>query len=259
MTRVSAPVAVRRLTAHVLPGAGAVELPGLRVGFGEDPRRVARVAARLPEEAPLAPHDVRTDVTLLEGPHGPVHMHIDRVIYRPATPAVGAVEVGALVARPGAEELLAEDPPWPRPSLRRFACYGVVTDPAGRLLLTRIAEGYPGAGTWHMPGGGVDHGESAKEALLRELVEESGQHGRVGELVSISHYHRSGQLGPDSPQTDISAVWVFFHVHVARPGEPRVTEASGSTSDAAWFTPEDLPHLPLSTTARRALTEIARG
>ncbi|TWH66518.1 NUDIX domain-containing protein [Micromonospora olivasterospora] len=48
------------------------------------------------------------------------------------------------------------------------------------MLLTKIAEGYPGAGLWHLPGGGTDHGEQPAAGLLRELVEEGGQLGRVG-------------------------------------------------------------------------------
>src|SRR5579859_2988321 len=72
----------------------------------------------------------------------------------------------------------------PHPSRRqRFAAYGLVTDPSGRYLLTRIAPGYPGAGSWHLPGGGTDWGETATAGLLREIVEETGQLGTVAELL----------------------------------------------------------------------------
>ncbi|RQX00149.1 NUDIX hydrolase, partial [Micromonospora inaquosa] len=63
----------------------------------------------------------------------------------------------------------------PHPDRRlRFGAYGLVTDRAERILLTQIAEGYPGAGLWHLPGGGTDHGEQPATGLLRELVEEGG-------------------------------------------------------------------------------------
>src|SRR5690606_10031062 len=66
---------------------------------------------------------------------------------------------------------------------QRFAAYAVARDPAGRVLLTRVAPGFPGAGRWHLPGGGTDFGEQPPAALLRELAEETGQQGRVEALL----------------------------------------------------------------------------
>ena len=55
--------------------------------------------------------------------------------------------------------------PVPRPRRgQRFGAYGLVTDPDSRVLLTLIAEGYPGAGRWHLPGGGTDFGEQPPTA-----------------------------------------------------------------------------------------------
>lgn len=91
----------------------------------------------------------------------------------------------------------------PHPDRRlRFGAYGLVTDPAGRVLLTMIADGYPGAGRWHLPGGGTDHGEQPVAALLRELVEEGGQLGRVVELIGVDNLHNPAALGPEGRPLD---------------------------------------------------------
>jgi 8-oxo-dGTP diphosphatase len=130
---------------------------------------------------------------------------------------------------------------------QRFGAYGLVTDPAGRILLTRIAEGYPGAGLWHLPGGGTDHGELPEAALLRELVEETGQHGRVTGLLGTSHRHVPDELGPEGVPIDWHVVRVLFRVQVDEPTEPVVVEAAGgSTVEAGWFNLSTVRDLPLT-------------
>ncbi|MBN2328863.1 MAG: NUDIX domain-containing protein [Candidatus Omnitrophica bacterium] len=51
------------------------------------------------------------------------------------------------------------------------AAVGIVKDGEGRILLTRRARD-PAAGTLDLPGGFIDFGETAEEALARELFEE---------------------------------------------------------------------------------------
>jgi 8-oxo-dGTP diphosphatase len=144
--------------------------------------------------------------------------------------------------------------PLPRDRRQRFGAYGVVTDPAGRVLLAQIAAGYPGAGNWHLPGGGTDHGEQPVSALLRELVEESGQLGRVTRLLDINNLHNPAALGPEGRPLDWHGVRVIYRVEVAAPTEPVVTElAGGSTAKAAWFRLDRLSGLRLSDLAARAL------
>lgn len=138
----------------------------------------------------------------------------------------------------------------------RFGAYGVVTDRAGRTLLSLIADNYPGAGNWHLPGGGTDFGEQPAEGLLREIYEESGQEGVVGELLRVGSRHNPAALGPEGEPLDWYTVRAVFRVSVPKPTVPRVTEAAGSTARSRWFTRAELADIPLTDLARRELLHI---
>lgn len=182
---------------------------------------------------------------------------------RPFTAAV-------LGLSPGQGDLRPEDPPdlpsflalpGPdgRPRAQRFAAYAVATDPAGRLLLTRIADGYPGAGRWHLPGGGTDFGEDPTVALLREVVEETGQHGVVTGLLGVASHRDENSLGPEGYPIDWHGVRAFYRVDVAEPTTTVVHDRGGSTAEAAWFSPSEVDRLELTEVTREAFGSAGMG
>jgi ADP-ribose pyrophosphatase YjhB (NUDIX family) len=148
---------------------------------------------------------------------------------------------------------------WPGDRVQRFAAYGFATDPAGRVLLTLISENYPGAGRWHLPGGGTDFGESPVIGLAREVEEETGQHPVIGELLSLSHRYQADARGPEGRPMDWHGVRVVYRVHIEEPTEARVLDRGGSTADAAWFTPEEAQRLQLTEVAQEALAQYVSG
>lgn len=127
---------------------------------------------------------------------------------------------------------------------QRFAAYAVATDPEGRVLLTRVSDGYPGAGCWHLPGGGTDYGEQPGAALIRELVEETGQRGRLVELLGVASHRDAASLGPEGYPIDWHGVRAFYRVMVDQPAPPTVTDVGGSTCEARWFARDELGALP---------------
>lgn len=155
----------------------------------------------------------------------------------------------------------ADIPPSSPPArVQRFGAYAVATDPDGRILLTRIAPGYPGAGLWHLPGGGTDHGEAPEDALARELHEETSQRGRITGLLGVSHRHDPAAMGPEGVPIDWHVVRVLFRVRVDLPTEPVVTEAAGGSTEAAeWFSPAEVGTQTLTEVARSAVRGLSQA
>lgn len=72
------------------------------------------------------------------------------------------------------------------PILERNAVRSVVLDIDERVLLFQIREPLDPDQRicWELPGGGIDAGETYRDAILRELAEETGIHVRPGDLGS---------------------------------------------------------------------------
>jgi ADP-ribose pyrophosphatase YjhB (NUDIX family) len=139
--------------------------------------------------------------------------------------------------------------------VQRFAVYALATDPSGRVLLAQISTGYPGAGSWHLPGGGTDPGESARAGLLRELIEETDQRGRLVKPIMLSSRHQRDALGPEGEPIDWHGVRVVFRVMIDEPTQPRVREVAGSTVTAGWFDYRETLGLSLTDIAREAISQ----
>jgi 8-oxo-dGTP diphosphatase len=125
----------------------------------------------------------------------------------------------------------------------RLAAYAWV-ERGDAVLLCRISSPDVAAAQWTLPGGGLEFGEDPDTGVLRELSEETGLVGTVGELLGV----RSAILEPEMTKRGdrLHVVGVVYRVDAAE--ADLVMELDGSTDLAAWvpFTElEALPALPL--------------
>lgn len=117
----------------------------------------------------------------------------------------------------------------------RLGCSAIIFDEGGRVLLTRRTDN----GLWCLPGGGMDAGESAAEACVREVVEETGLQVRVKRLVGV--YSDPDQLVVYPDGTKVHIVALSFEAEVIG-GEMRI---SSETTDIGYFTLAEMGSMPM--------------
>jgi 8-oxo-dGTP diphosphatase len=142
---------------------------------------------------------------------------------------LAAVLDGTVPVAPMVLEALADHKPLLH---QRLGAYGLVVR-GDAVLLVRISGRGFHTGSWALPGGGVDHGESPRTALVREIREECGVECTVGELLTVHDDHFSG-VAPNGRFEDFHAIGLVFEVSVPDDAEPVLAEVDGTTDAVAW-------------------------
>ena len=126
------------------------------------------------------------------------------------------------------------------PQRQRVAAYAVIVRD-DRILLSRLAERVTRDELWTLPGGGLDHGEDPRDAVVREVYEETGLHAEVGDRARVLSAHLPGAWrdGASASTRTRCGSSTTAGCRVAR-REPRVVEVDGSTAEAAWVPLDDV-------------------
>jgi mutator protein MutT len=109
---------------------------------------------------------------------------------------------------------------------------GAVVVDHDRLLLVRRGRG-PAAGTWSVPGGRVESGETLAEAVTRELLEETGIEGVCGPLLGWAE------------RIDESEHYVILDFEVTLVGNDHPV-AGDDAAEAQWVELHDVAELHLA-------------
>jgi len=118
----------------------------------------------------------------------------------------------------------------------------VVTDPDGRVLLVEHTYLHG----WHLPGGGVDRGETGEQAAARELREEAGIEPTERPVLLSAHSNERAFRGDHV---------LVYRVEAWREvGSPR----AGEILHARFFALDALPET-ITAATRRRLAEAFEG
>jgi 8-oxo-dGTP diphosphatase len=113
------------------------------------------------------------------------------------------------------------------------------------LLIQRAKP--PLIGAWSLPGGHVEAGETVREAVHRELLEETGVSASLDQLVGIFDVIRRDDAGL---LTHHYAIACYTGAWTA--GEPR---AASDAATARWMAPSDLRGLVFVPNVREAIAQ----
>lgn len=118
----------------------------------------------------------------------------------------------------------------------RVGCSAVIFDATGaRVLLTRRTDN----GRWCLPGGAMDAGESASEAIIREVWEETGLHVQVIKLAGI--YTTPNRITRYADGNQVQYVSLSFIGQVTG----GVLQLSEETTAFGYFTPLEIQQLDI--------------
>lgn len=120
----------------------------------------------------------------------------------------------------------------------RVAAYAVV-ERRGKLLLTHWRRGHLHG--WTLPGGGLEAGEDPRDAVVREVFEETGLEARVGKLIGVDSRVMIREEVPEGTDPELHTIRIIYRASVK--DGPLRNEVGGSSDEARWVAIRDVKGL----------------
>ena len=121
---------------------------------------------------------------------------------------------------------------------------GAIISQDNQVVMVRRGK-EPSKGDWSIPGGLVDLGETLRDAVIREALEETGLEVEPIELVEVVERVFRDDLG----RVKYHYILADFLCHVKNGN----LSAGSDALDARWFHPNELPRLNLAEITLRVI------
>lgn len=132
----------------------------------------------------------------------------------------------------------------------RVGCTAIIFDETGeKVLLTRRADN----GDWCLPGGAMDPGESAEEACLREVWEETGVTIAITRLIGIYTSPHRITVYNDGNRVQYVSLTFAAEILTGTPG------LSDEVTEVGYFTRAEIALLKMSEPHRERIDDAFTG
>ena len=135
-----------------------------------------------------------------------------------------------------------------RPDVPTAAVGAVIWSPRGEVLLVKRGR-EPRKGEWSIPGGKVEFGETLRDALIREVEEETGLKIEVLNVVDVVDF-----FGPETGGRP-SHHYVLIDFTARASGSPRI---GSDAVEAKWVPPGQLDRYQLWGETRRVIEQSGK-
>lgn len=142
-----------------------------------------------------------------------------------------------------------------RQKVQRIGSYAWITA-EGHVLLSLLNRG-PNRGKWTLVGGGVDFGESPKEAVIREIEEEAGiKIETEPKLLDVfSHQHAFEQ--PNGAMKEMHFIGIIHTVELPTMLTCKADGDGLSSDGTRWFKLSELNPAELNPSVMKVLKRLA--
>ena len=144
-------------------------------------------------------------------------------------------------------------------TIHRDIVGGFIISKDGKLLLGKNRKGGVYEGSFVVPGGGVDDGETKKAALRREMLEEKGIDINNANIMPL--YQSSGEhektLRDTGERVFVKMDFYNYRIDLSQKADEVITKTEDDWYKPRWFLVEELKNANLSEPTRNTL--IATG
>ncbi len=143
-------------------------------------------------------------------------------------------------------------------TIQRDIVGGFIFSKDGRLLLGKNRTGGVYEGSFVVPGGGVDEGETKTEALRREMLEETGldiNHGSIEEINTLIGEHEK-TLRDTGERVLVKMNFYNYRIDLQQNAVDTAVRADDDWSEPQWFDLNKLSTINLSSPTKQTLIEM---